>query len=57
MRPGHADYTGNIRYSGFNDLEVEVIFRKANSTLSFAGAICKQILECRGIYIAPIYHP
>lgn len=56
-RPGHADYTGAVRYRGFNDVRDSGHFsEKLTIPLCFAGAVCAQILERRGIYVgAHIY--
>jgi chorismate synthase len=51
-RPGHADYTGTLRYKGFNDVRGGGHFSgRLTAPLCFAGAVCSQILERRGIYV------
>ena len=51
-QPGHADYTGVARYQGFTDVKEKGEFTdRFAAPLCFAGAVCGQILERRGIYV------
>lgn len=52
MRPGHADYTGKVKYGGFNDYRGGGHFSgRITAPIVFAGALAKQILSKRGIVI------
>ena len=52
-RPGHSDYTAYIKYHGANDIRGGGHFSgRITAPLVFAGAVCRQLLECRGIQIA-----
>ena len=51
-RPGHADYTAYLRYNGANDIRGGGHFSgRLTACLVFAGAVCRQLLEQRGICI------
>lgn len=52
MRPGQADYPGRVRYKGHNDHRGSGHFSgRITAPLVFAGALCKQWLEQRGVTI------
>ena len=51
-RPGHADYTANIKYGGFQDAAGGGHFSgRLTAPLCSAGGLCKQWLEEMGIRI------
>lgn len=52
-RPGHADYTAQIKYGGFQDAAGGGHFSgRLTAPLCIAGGLCKQWLEEKGISIA-----
>lgn len=51
-RPGHADYTANVKYGGFQDVAGGGHFSgRLTAALCIAGGLCKQWLEAKGISI------
>ncbi len=52
VRPSHGDFSGFVKYNGFNDYRGGGHFSgRITAPLVFAGALAKQILESRGIYV------
>ena len=53
VRPGHADYTGHVRYYGFEDWRGGGSFSgRLTAPIVLAGALCSQWLAKRGVSIA-----
>ncbi len=51
-RPSHSDYTAFVKYGGNNDIRGGGHFSgRLTAPIVFAGAVAKQILEEKGIYI------
>ena len=52
-RPGHSDYTAFVKYNASNDIRGGGHFSgRLTAPIVFAGAVCRQILENKGIKIA-----
>ena len=51
-RPGHADFAAKCKYHGYEDYRGGGHFSgRLTAPLCFAGAVCKQILERKGIHV------
>lgn len=51
-RPGHADYTANVKYFGYQDYAGGGHFSgRLTAPLCIAGGVCLQILQRRGIEV------
>lgn len=52
-RPGHADYTAQVKYGGYQDVAGGGHFSgRLTAPLCVAGGMCKQWLELKGIHVA-----
>ena len=52
MRPGHSDYPAAVKFRGFNDVRGGGMFSgRITAPIVFAGAIAKQILAQKNIYV------
>ena len=51
-RPGHADYTAQVKFGGFQDVAGGGHFSgRLTAPLCIAGGICKQLLHAQGIEV------
>lgn len=51
-RPAHSDFTAAVKYNGFNDIAGGGHFSgRLTAPICYAGAICLQILEQKGIAV------
>ena len=52
-RPGHSDYTAFVKYRASNDIRGGGHFSgRITAPIVFAGAVCRQLLEKKGVKIA-----
>ena len=52
-RPGHSDYAAFVKYKGANDIRGGGHFSgRITAPIVFAGAVCRQLLDKKGIKIA-----
>ena len=52
MRPGHADFTGWVKFGGFNDPRGGGHFSgRLTAPLVFAGAVARQVLARKGVTV------
>ena len=52
LRPGHADFTANVKYKGFNDSSGSGhLSGRLTAPITFCGSICRQILKSKNIFI------